>query len=353
MSREERRVNVQKLRRLVIKEEIMVLTGDYELALMLNQFLYWSERVEDFDKFILEERKRAENEGMEVNIDFQNGWIYKDMEELKEEIMCRSSISTLSRKLNKLVEKGWLDRRKNPKYNWDKRYQYRVNLKKLALDLMDLGYVLQGYKFDLQETLKNANLQNENSNLHSASSNLQNENSRNCSINEDEQEETLKTPNLQNASSIFQNENSNLQNERALSIDYYNRLLNIVCDTHNINNNNNIYNKTTDKELLCVCNEIKTELGINISVDHIKKYIPKGLEYVREKMQIIKAGDFNNPTGAFKTALKEDWQPRILSPPKSKIKQITTGFHNFEQRSDNYTESDLENIASRKRDASG
>lgn len=47
-----------KLKRVVIKEELVALTGDAISALVLNQFIYWSERRHDFDKFIKEERER-------------------------------------------------------------------------------------------------------------------------------------------------------------------------------------------------------------------------------------------------------------------------------------------------------
>ena len=61
---------LQKLKRVVIKEELVVLTGDIFKAVILNQFLYWSERVKDFDKFISEEKVRAERHGENVVIDF-------------------------------------------------------------------------------------------------------------------------------------------------------------------------------------------------------------------------------------------------------------------------------------------
>jgi hypothetical protein len=50
---------MRKLKRVVIKEELVALTGDIIEAIILNQFLYWSERVEDFDKFIMEEKETA------------------------------------------------------------------------------------------------------------------------------------------------------------------------------------------------------------------------------------------------------------------------------------------------------
>lgn len=164
------------LKRAVVKEEFVALTGDLEKAIILNQFIYWSERVKDFDQFINEEQGRNEREGLDdINIELQNGWIYKDMEELKGEIMVTSSISTMSRKLKELVERGWMDRRNNPKYKWDKRYQYRVNLIKITTDLFEIGYILQDYKINMAELLKNAILQNENSILQNENSDFHND----------------------------------------------------------------------------------------------------------------------------------------------------------------------------------
>ena len=67
----------EPLRRAVIKEELVGLTGDFVKAVLLNQFIYWSERVRDFDKFIAEEKRRMEAIGEDVGIEKQNGWIYK------------------------------------------------------------------------------------------------------------------------------------------------------------------------------------------------------------------------------------------------------------------------------------
>ena len=45
---------MKKLRRVVIKEELVALTGSVDAAIVLNQMIYWSERVKDFDDFIAE-----------------------------------------------------------------------------------------------------------------------------------------------------------------------------------------------------------------------------------------------------------------------------------------------------------
>ena len=126
-----------KLKRVVIKEELVVLTGDYKKALMLNQFIYWSERVKDFDKFMIEEKERFIKHGkLEVadEIILTNGWIYKKAEELSSELMLDYKIKAMRVHLKYLVEKGWLDERNNPIFNWDKTKQYRVNLLKIQTD---------------------------------------------------------------------------------------------------------------------------------------------------------------------------------------------------------------------------
>ena len=137
---------LQKLKRVVIKEELVVLTGDIFKAVILNQFLYWSERVKDFDKFISEEKVRAERHGENVVIDLQNGWIYKTAEELVEETMLGVSAVTMRSHIKKLVDMGYLLERTNPLYKWDKTKQYRVELNKIEAGLQEIGYFLQGYK---------------------------------------------------------------------------------------------------------------------------------------------------------------------------------------------------------------
>lgn len=153
---------MQKLKRVVIKEELVALTGDFIKAVILNQFIYWSERVGDFDKFIQEEKVRAEQHGEELGISPTNGWIYKKAEELAEETMLGVSPATMGRHIKVLVEKGWLEQRQNPKYKWDQTKQYRVNLFKIQLDLLEIGYFLEGYKVDTKTLFEHANFKMKN-----------------------------------------------------------------------------------------------------------------------------------------------------------------------------------------------
>lgn len=142
----------EKLKRVIIKEELVALTGDFIKAVLLNQFIYWSERVRDFDKFIAEEKKRMKTEGEQINIKKQNGWIYKTSEELSEETMLGLSPQTIRRHLKELIDNNWLDERENPNYKWDRTKQYRVNISKIQKDLQKLGYSLEGYPLELEGT---------------------------------------------------------------------------------------------------------------------------------------------------------------------------------------------------------
>jgi len=141
------------LKRAVIKEELVALTGDYINAILLQQLLYWSERVNDFDKFIGQEKERALAFNPEEipTVENTNGWIYKKAEELSEETMIKLSPSGIRRHLKHLIENKWVLERRNPRYKWDKTLQYRINLIKIQVDLFKIGYFLEGYKYDMSK----------------------------------------------------------------------------------------------------------------------------------------------------------------------------------------------------------
>jgi predicted transcriptional regulator len=162
---------LKKLKRVVIKEELVELTGDFKLAIVLQQMLYWSDKVKDYDKFLQDEIKRSKmamgeeeitnaEKLQEVDL-FSHGWIYKSAAELSEETMIGASKTTMGKYLEELVNKGWLDKRKNPKWKGDNTFQYRVNLFKIQKDLYQLGYCLEGYPLLItqskNETSKSSN----------------------------------------------------------------------------------------------------------------------------------------------------------------------------------------------------
>jgi len=139
-----------KIKKAVIREDLLSITGDFRKAIILNQFIYWSERVSDADKFIEKENEIAKNNGEEEKELFY-GWIYKNAEELAEEVMLGLSASQIRRYISDLVELGYISKRTNPKYKWDRTLQYRVNLVKIAKALKEKGYPLSDYKIDIPD----------------------------------------------------------------------------------------------------------------------------------------------------------------------------------------------------------
>jgi DNA-binding MarR family transcriptional regulator len=164
---------MEKLKRIILKEEYLAITNNTTRALILGQMIYWSERVRDFDKFVNEEIERAKDEGKKIDMPLSKGWIYKGYDKFKSDMMLSDSIKTISRHILKLVEAGFLDRRRNPDYRYDRKYQYRVNLLKIREALNKCGYELQGYKFDFSK------IDNNNHKVKSTFSNCQNDNSEN------------------------------------------------------------------------------------------------------------------------------------------------------------------------------
>lgn len=142
-----------KTKKVIIKEELVELTGDFKLAIVLNQMIYWSERKEDSEVFIKEELARLHKysddvkgtEELAVNLLESSGWIYKKAEDLSVETMINVKPKAMREYLKVLVANGWLDERRNPKLKMDRTLQYRVNILKIQLDLYNLGYSLEGY----------------------------------------------------------------------------------------------------------------------------------------------------------------------------------------------------------------
>lgn len=116
-----------------LREDLAKLTEHPARAAILQQFLYWSERVSDYDAFLAEEEKPGENK-----LPYRHGWIYKSSAELSEELFGLWTGSTIRRHLSKIVEAGWVDRR-DSRNSWDNTKQYRVSLSKIREDLQKKG----------------------------------------------------------------------------------------------------------------------------------------------------------------------------------------------------------------------
>jgi hypothetical protein len=110
--------------------------------------------MRDVDKYIQEERKR----NPDVNMLPTHGWIYKKADELAQELLGITSDKTIRRRIKDLVEKGWLEERRNPNYKWDRTWQYHVNIKKIQFDLFEKGLFLEGYSVQFDFTKRQNDL---------------------------------------------------------------------------------------------------------------------------------------------------------------------------------------------------
>lgn len=157
----------QKLKRIVIKEEFVAITGNYIDAILLSQLLYWSERVRDFDLFIKQEQ-------IENKIEPKYGWIYKSYVELSNETMIGLSPSNVKKHLEKLIELGFISTRQN-KNKWDRRKEYKINLIAIQNELLKNGYALDGYAL----ILPFSKTENGSSNIENGVSKIENRNAQN------------------------------------------------------------------------------------------------------------------------------------------------------------------------------
>ena len=133
--------NLRKLKRVVIKEEIVAITGgDTNLAIVLGQLMYWQERVNDYDQYIDEEECRCRSNGTEHDFYHTYGWIYKKASELIDECMLNVSDKSMRLYLKKLEDMGFISSRDNPHHKWDKTKQYSVNTVNILKAVKQHGY---------------------------------------------------------------------------------------------------------------------------------------------------------------------------------------------------------------------
>jgi len=141
---------MKKLKRAIIKEELVALLGDHIQALILDKFLEWYKNDAIFNSFIEEIPdeeivllKEMFEPGYLEKTRFRGEWICKSAKALKEELMINMSIQTIGNRIKDIVNRGYLERRKNPDFRKGiQTFEYRLNIPKIETDLQKLGYVI-------------------------------------------------------------------------------------------------------------------------------------------------------------------------------------------------------------------
>ncbi len=139
-------IEIKRLKKVVIREELYALTNDTIETILLGQLIYWQDKVRDIDKYIEEERLRCNNDGTSFIDNSLHGWIYKTTKDMVDECMLNISEATARRYLKKLIDLKYISCRNNPIHKWDKTLQYRVNIEYILNCIKSLGY--DGLNFD-------------------------------------------------------------------------------------------------------------------------------------------------------------------------------------------------------------
>jgi hypothetical protein len=127
------------------KTPIVILSADYlELcdgdpaaAIILKILEYWTDiKLSHGSQTEIEnqKRKQAGEEPLEHDL-----WIYKTGEAFQEDSLGLLKEHDVTRGLKVLLDKGFIERRNNPKFKWDRTWQYRINVE-LINDKLSIPY---------------------------------------------------------------------------------------------------------------------------------------------------------------------------------------------------------------------
>lgn len=110
----------------IIREDYLAICeGDHCAAALLNIFEYWTNVKLANQEQVVIENDIAFAEGLEATWD-TGLWIYKRVPDLKDELLGLFGESKISAGLAILHEHGFIIKRTNPRFKWDKTLQYML-----------------------------------------------------------------------------------------------------------------------------------------------------------------------------------------------------------------------------------
>jgi len=134
-----------RMKKAVLREDMMELTQDVTQALVLGQMLYWTKTLDKVNDWLFEENKRLAEVELPQH-EYNYGWIYKSAREMREDLMNAFSEDAIQRAFSALVTKGVLMKRNNPIVRYDRKLQYRVDIVFLRRLLKDRGYEMTDFQ---------------------------------------------------------------------------------------------------------------------------------------------------------------------------------------------------------------
>lgn len=129
----------------VVREDFMrVCEGQRESAVLLSILVYWTEVKVGMLNQIGHENEAREKEGLQP-IDPDGLWIWKSYDDFIGESLGMLTRYSLKKAISHLKKLGILEVRKNPRYNWDRTNQYRINLQTLINELKKVHESLEAH----------------------------------------------------------------------------------------------------------------------------------------------------------------------------------------------------------------
>lgn len=125
------------------KQKLVILKEDYQFladnnncaAILLQIFEYWTDY-----KFTKNEERKLKNDAIEKKtgnrpLDENDFWIYKTEIDLSTDTLGLYKERTIRDSLKILMNKKYVTRRNNPKYRWDRTYQYLFSINTVQKDI--------------------------------------------------------------------------------------------------------------------------------------------------------------------------------------------------------------------------
>lgn len=134
-----------RMKKAVLREDMMALTQDVTQAMVLGQMLYWTKTLDKVNDWLFEENKRLAEVELPQH-EYNYGWIYKSAREMREDLMNAFSEDAIQRAFSALVTKGVLMKRNNPIVRYDRKLQYRIDIVFLRRLLKDRGYEMTDFQ---------------------------------------------------------------------------------------------------------------------------------------------------------------------------------------------------------------
>lgn len=106
--------------------ELTLCDGDHAAANLLGIMIYWNRVKVRSNPQVLAENERRAKDGLDsIEVD---RWVYKTYEGFVDDSMGNLKRHDVKRGLKLLLERGFIEDRNNPRFQWDRTKQYRLNV---------------------------------------------------------------------------------------------------------------------------------------------------------------------------------------------------------------------------------